>query len=133
NEEARSVVKNLFSETPTSQPEYGIIPRVAFTVPPIAALGMSQHEAETAHDVDVHHEDTSSWGNARKSGQRCAGYKILVEKQTDKLLGAHLLGPASEETINLFALAMKHGLSATELKATLFAFPTFAHDVRQMV
>ncbi|GAA5509637.1 NAD(P)/FAD-dependent oxidoreductase [Novipirellula caenicola] len=133
NEEARVVVKNLFASQSMQQPDYGVIPRVAFTVPSIAAVGMSEAEARKSHDVDVHHEDTSTWGSVRKTGQRCAGYKVLIDKQTNLILGAHLLGPAAEETINLFAMAMKFGLTANDVKSTLFAFPTFASDVRKMV
>ncbi|QDS93910.1 Glutathione amide reductase [Roseimaritima multifibrata] len=133
NEQARVVVKNLFAEQPLNRPDYGDIPQVAFTVPAIAAIGMSQLEAEKGHDVEVRHDDTSSWGSVRKHGQRCAGYKVLVDKKTDRILGAHLLGPGAEETINLFALAMKHGLTATDIKSTLFAFPTFGSDIRRMV
>ncbi|TWT74078.1 dihydrolipoyl dehydrogenase family protein [Allorhodopirellula solitaria] len=133
NEEARIIVKNLFVDEPTQRPDYGVIPQVAFTVPAIAAIGMSQAEAEAAHDVDVRSDDTSTWGSVRKTGQRCAGYKVLIDKQSDRILGAHLLGPAAEETINLFALAMKHNLTATDMKSTLFTFPTFASDVRRMV
>ncbi|MCO8123199.1 NAD(P)/FAD-dependent oxidoreductase [Stieleria sp. TO1_6] len=133
NEEARIVVKNLFAEKPEHKPDYGIIPQVAFTVPVIASIGMSQVEAEQSHDVDVRYKDTSSWNSVRKSGQRCAGYKVLIDKNTDQILGAHLLGPAAEETINLFALAMKHGLTATDMKSTLFAYPTFGADVRLMI
>ncbi len=58
---------------------------------------------------------------------------VAIDRQNDKVLGAHLLGPSAEETINLFALAMKFGLTAKDLKSTLFAFPTFTSDVRQML
>ncbi|QEG01314.1 Glutathione amide reductase [Stieleria maiorica] len=133
NEEARIVAKNLFAESPSRRPDYGVIPQVAFTVPAIAAIGLSESEAKRSFDVDVRHADTSGWNSVRKSCQECSGYKVLVDKQTDRILGAHLLGPSAEETINLFALAMKHDLTATDLKSTLFAFPTFASDVRQMV
>ncbi len=133
NEQARAIVKNLFASEPMHRPDYGIIPQVAFTVPSIAAIGLTQAEAEKTHNVDTRYQDTSSWGSARKSGQRCAGYKVLIDKQTDCILGAHLLGPGAEETINLFALAMKHALTATDIKSTLFAFPTFGSDVRRMV
>ena len=94
---------------------------------------MSQAEAEESHDVDVRHKDISTWNSVRKTGQRCAGFKVLVDKKTDMILGAHLLGPGAEETINLFALAMKHSLTATDMKSTLFAFPTHGSDVRLMV
>lgn len=134
NEEARVVVENLFADPPESEPDYGVIPRVAYTAPAIAAVGMSQAEAEASgKDVDVRHDDTSTWNSVRKSGVTCAGFKVLVDRETDQLLGAHLLGPGAEESINLFALAMKYQLKASQLKSTLFAFPTFASDVRQMV
>ena len=133
NEEARIVAKNLFAEDPRDKPDYGVIPQVAFTVPSIAAIGMSQIEAEASHDVDIRYEDTSSWNDVRKSGQRCAGYKVLLEKKTNKILGAHLLGPSSAESINIFALAMKHGLTGTDIKSTLMAYPTFSSLVRMMV
>lgn len=133
NEQARVVVKNLFASEPIHRPDYGIIPQVAFTVPSIAAIGLSQSEAQDSHAIDIRHEDTSSWGSVRKSGQRCAGYKVLVDKSSGLILGAHLLGPGAEEAINLFALAMKHGLTATDIKSTLFAFPTFAADIRRML
>ncbi len=134
NEEARMVVKNLFAETPDKRPEYGPVPAVVFTSPCLAAVGLTDREAKKIHhDVEVLHQNTSTWGSVRKTGQVCSAYKVLVDPKSDRILGAHLLGPAAEETINLFALAMKFNLTATDLKSTLFAYPTFAADVRRMV
>ncbi|MCM2369679.1 dihydrolipoyl dehydrogenase family protein [Aporhodopirellula aestuarii] len=133
NEEARILVKNLFSDQPESIPDYGPIPKVAFTTPAIAAVGLSEKDAAKSFDIEVRTEDSSSWGSVRKTGDVVAGYKILVDKQTDQVVGAHLLGPGAEETINLFALAMKFELSATDIKSTLFAFPTYSSDVRRML
>ncbi len=48
----------------------------------------------------------------------------------DQILVAHLLGPAAEEVTNLFAMAMKSDLTATDLKSRVFADPTFGADVR---
>ncbi|MEJ7594816.1 MAG: NAD(P)/FAD-dependent oxidoreductase [Planctomycetaceae bacterium] len=134
NEQARVVVKNLFAESVDRKPDCGVVPRVVFTSPCLAAIGMSQSEAkQQGFDLDVRYQDTSTWGSVRKTGQDCAAYKILIDKKTDLLLGAHLLGPAAEEVINLFALAMKFNLTATNLKSTLFAYPTFGADVRRML
>lgn len=134
NEQARIVVKALWDEAASLKPDYGAVPQVVFTSPCLAAVGMSELQArEQFGDVDVRYEDTSSWGSVRKTGQTCAGYKLLIDRKTDRILGAHLLGPAAEETINLFALAMKFELKASDVKSTLFAFPTFASDVRRMV
>ena len=134
NEQARVVVKNLFAESVDRKPDYGVVPRVVFTSPCLAAIGMSQWEAKKhGFDLDARYQDTSTWGSVRKTGQDCAAYKILIDKKTDLLLGAHLLGPAAEEVINLFALAMKFDITATNLKSTLFAYPTFGADVRRML
>jgi glutathione reductase (NADPH) len=134
NEEARIVASNLFADDPEAVPDYGKVPKVAFSIPAIASVGMSEQEArDTGHDIDVRFKETSSSGSVRKLGDTVAGYKIIVDNKSDVVLGAHLLGPTAEETINLFALAMKFNLSAKDMKSTLFAFPTFASDVRQMV
>lgn len=136
NEEARMIAKNLFSEEPGKAPDYGIVPSVAFTTPAIAAIGLSERQARERKEspsIDVRYDETSSWGSVRKLGPTVSGYKVIIDIQSDKILGAHLLGPAAEETINLFALAMKFDLTATDMKSTLFAFPTFASDVRQML
>lgn len=134
NEQARIVVKALWEESSSLKPDYGVVPHVVFTSPCLAAVGMSESQAqEQFDDLDVRHEDTSDWGSVRKTGQTCAGYKLLIDRKTDRILGAHLLGPAAEETINLFALAMKFDLTASDVKSALFAFPTFASDVRRMV
>ncbi len=134
NEEARIVAKNLFTDLPEQKPDYGKIARVAFTTPPIAAVGMSESEARgVCSDLEVRCEDTSEWSSVKKQWQTCAGFKLLIDGSSDKVLGAHLLGPCADETINLFTLAMKFNLTATDIKSTLFAYPTFADSVRRMV
>eukprot|EP00913_Durusdinium_trenchii_P008802 g8268.t1 len=124
NEEARAAVENLFDSNPSFRPDYGSIPRVAFTTPSIAAVGLSEEEARREHPgLSVRSGNSSDWTSIRKSGLDCAGYKVMVSED-DQILGAHLLGHAAEETINLFALAMKFNLTASNLKSTLFTFPT---------
>jgi glutathione reductase (NADPH) len=55
------------------------------------------------------------------------------EEGTERILGAHLLGLHAEETINLFALVMRAGLRATDLKQMVYAYPTSASDIGYMV
>jgi glutathione reductase (NADPH) len=52
---------------------------------------------------------------------------------SDLLLGAHILGPHADEVINLFALAMRHGLTAADIKSTVFAYLTGASDIGYML
>jgi len=58
---------------------------------------------------------------------------VLVEPSTGRILGAHLLGPRADETINLFALAMRTGISADRFKEMLWAYPTYGSDTVHMV
>ena len=66
-------------------------------------------------------------------GETASGFKTLVEEGTDRILGAHLLGHHAEEVINLFAMAMRFGLKAGDVKQMLFAYPTGASDVPFML
>ncbi len=81
----------------------------------------------------THHEDTSGWYSSRRVAIPHTGFKTLVEEGTERILGAHLLGPHAEEVINLFALAIRMGLRATDLKHMVYAYPTSASDVGYML
>lgn len=54
---------------------------------------------------------------------------MLVEEGTERILGAHLIGPHAEEVINIFGLAIRLGLTAGQIKAAIFGYPTAASDI----
>ncbi len=58
---------------------------------------------------------------------------VLVEERSDRILGAHLLGHNAEEIINIFALAIRHGTKAEDLKKMIYAYPTSASDIGHMI
>ncbi len=58
---------------------------------------------------------------------------MLIEAGTDRILGAHIVGHAGEEIIHLFAFAMKHGITAQGLSESVYAYPTFASDIKNML
>lgn len=111
-----------------------IIPSAVFSIPSLAKVGMTQREAdELGIDYDLRQGDWSKFSSMRKVGATHAAYKILVDKQSDLILGAHLLGPEAGETINLLTLAIAKKITASELKRSLLVFPTFSDDVRSML
>jgi glutathione reductase (NADPH) len=116
------------------KPDYTGIPTVVFTTPPLASVGLSE---EAAHGQGLRfskkHERTSNWYSSRRVGETCSEYKLLVEENTDRILGAHLVGGEADEVINLFALAIRSKIRATDLKHTLFAYPTHGSDVAYML
>jgi glutathione reductase (NADPH) len=127
------VARNLL-EGNQHTPNYTGIPSVVFTTPPLARVGLDE-EAAHAQGLrfSTHHQDTSGWYSSRRVALQHTGFKVLVEEDTDHLLGAHLLGLHAEEVINLFALAIRAGLRATDLKQMVYAYPTSSSDVSYMV
>ncbi len=131
--DAKVVVGNLL-EGNRHRPDYRGVPSVAFTIPPIAAVGMSEQQArESGRKFRVKSEKTSNWYTARRVAESVYGHKVLVEEGTEHILGAHLVGPHVDEVINIFGLAIRHGLTAADLKTTMFAYPTGASDIGDML
>ncbi len=113
---------------------YSGVPTVAFTIPPLASVGLSERAArEKGLRFRTRHELTTAWYSSRRVAEEASGFKVLIEEGTDRILGAHLLGPHADETINLFALAIKSGIPASDLRETIFGYPTLASDVRYML
>jgi glutathione reductase (NADPH) len=116
------------------KPNYIGIPSVVFTVPPLAAVGLSERGASEQNlKFRVKKEMTSTWYSSRRVGETCSGYKVLVEEGTDRILGAHILGSDAGEVINLFMLAIRSGMRSTDLKHMLFAYPTSGSNMTRML
>jgi glutathione reductase (NADPH) len=127
------VATNLL-EGNTRTPNYEGIPSVVFTTPSLARVGLDEATARVQGlRFTLHHEDTSGWYSSRRVGLTHTGYKTLVEDGSERILGAHVLGPHAEEIINIFGLAIRKGLSAHDLKDMVYAYPTGASDIGSMV
>lgn len=114
--------------------DYRGTPTVVFTLPPLAAVGLSEAEArEAGYRFKTRTGDTSGWYSSRRVGIRHSWYKVLIEEETDLVLGAQLLGHHAEEVINLFALAIRAELRSEELKSMLYAYPSTVSDVPYML
>src|SRR5579884_725302 len=115
-------------------PNYAGIPSVVFTTPPLARVGLDEAGAQAQGlRFRTHREDTSGWYLSRRVALPHTGSKVLIEENTDRILGAHLLGLHAEEVINLFGLAIRTGLRASDLKTMVYAYPTSASDISYML
>jgi glutathione reductase (NADPH) len=116
------------------QPDYAGVASVVFTIPPLARVGLLEDEARQRDlRYRVRHEKTSDWYTARHVNEDCSGFKLLIEEETERILGAHLIGPHAEEVINILALAIRAGLPVSRLKETIFAYPTAGSDIGYML
>jgi glutathione reductase (NADPH) len=115
-------------------PNYEGIASAVFTVPPLASAGRTEDAARAeGWRFRTNRQDTSGWFNTRRLGETTSGFKVLIEEATGRILGAHLLGPHADEVVNLFALAIRLGISADDLKQVIFAYPTNGSDIRFML
>ncbi len=131
--EGMIVAANLLKGN-NQKPNYLGIPTVVFTIPPLASVGLSEREArEQGLKFRVKKEMTSGWYSSRRVGETYSGFRVLVEQGTDRILGAHLLGGQAEEVINLFAVAIRSGMCASDLRHMLFAYPTHGSNLPYML
>lgn len=131
--DAHIVATNLLKGN-QRRPDYRGVPSVVFTVPPLAAVGLLEQAArQQGLKFRVQHRKTSSWYTARRVNEDCSGYKILIEEGSERILGAHLIGPHAEEVINLFALAIRANVSAKDLKTAIWSYPSATSDIAYML
>lgn len=115
-------------------PDLIAVATIAYTIPPVASVGLAEATArEKGLKFRVNHQDTSNWYSTRRIGAKYSAFKVLIEDGSERILGAHLIGPHAEEQINLFTLAIRSGIRGSEIENTLFAYPTGASDLGYMV
>ncbi|WP_390910974.1 dihydrolipoyl dehydrogenase [Pseudosulfitobacter sp. SM2401] len=111
---------------------YGVIPGVIYTHPEVANVGATEQQLKDdgrAYKVGKF----SFMGNGRaKANFAGDGFvKILADKDTDRILGAHIIGPAAGDLIHEVCVAMEFGASAEDLAMTCHAHPTYSEAVRE--
>ena len=111
---------------------YSVIPGVVYTTPEVASVGATEEQlkdAGRAYKVGKF----PFMGNARaKAVFQADGFvKILADAATDRILGAHIIGPAAGDLIHEVCVAMEFGASAQDLALTCHAHPTYSEAVRE--
>ena len=116
------------------KPNYEGVPSVVFTIPPLASVGLSEEAArKQGLHFRINKASTAAWYSSRRVGENYSGFKVLIEEDTDRILGAHILGPHAEEVINIFVIAIRLGLKARDIKRAIFSYPTNSSDLSYML
>jgi glutathione reductase (NADPH) len=128
------VVATNLLEGNRAKPDYTGLASAVFTVPPLASAGLTEKAArERQLRFRVHRQDTSGWLASQRAGETASGSKVLIEEDSGRILGAHLFGPHADEVINVFALAIRLGARADDLKHVFYAYPTVGADIPYML
>ena len=118
----------------TKKAGHQAVPSSVFTYPPLATVGYKEEDADQAGiKYKTVFKDTSKWTEHKRIGLKHAGFKLLIDQEKDRIVGAHILGERAEEMINIFALAMQHGLTLSQIKETIWAYPSFIYNIRYML
>ena len=108
--------------------DYRLVPRVTFTDPEVASVGLSEDEARALHGdaVRAYRFPFARVDRAVVDGTT-AGFSKIVTAKRDRIVGAQIVGPAAGELIHEYALAISRGVDAVSLGHAVHAYPTLAN------
>jgi len=130
--EAMCFVKTAFENKPIS-PDHALVPSAVFTTPEIGTVGMSEMKAlGMGHSIDVYKSTFRPLKHTMTGSEERSLFKMIVDQQTQKVLGAHIFGWGAAEIIQLAAVAMKMGAKKSDFDSTVALHPTAAEELVTM-
>ena len=110
--------------------DYGAIPSAVFSNPPLGSVGMTEAEARNAFgQVRVFTADFRPMKNVLAGRNERALYKLIVDASTDRVVGAHMIGPDAPEILQAVAIAVKAGLTKAQFDDTMALHPTMSEEL----
>jgi len=106
--------------------DYRLIPRFIYTDPEVASIGLTEMEAQGEGEIEVGKFPFMGCGKSVATAADEGIVKIIMGKKYGEIVGVHIIGPQASELIGLASLAMKNELSPEEIRATIFAHPTYS-------
>ena len=127
--EGHAFAETVFGGTPT-RVDYEHIPSAVFSHPPIAGVGMTEGEArDKVGAYKAYVADFRPMKNVLAGRNERALYKMIVDEETEKVLGIHMIGPDAPEILQAAAIAVKAGLTKAQFDATLALHPTMSEEL----
>ncbi|MDT0013138.1 dihydrolipoyl dehydrogenase family protein [Listeria cossartiae] len=126
--EAAFVAKNVLGSD--EKMNYPAIPSVVFTSPKLSSIGISAEEAKANPDkYQIKNHNTTNWYTYKRTNEQIALAKIIEDRKTGQIKGAHFLSEEADYMINYIALLMKANLTLADLQSVIFAYPSPASDL----
>ena len=114
---------------PTRQPGYDVVPSGSFTDPEYGTVGLTENQAAGDHDIAVGIARYDDLLRPVADGHPDGFCKLIADRHSHAILGAHVLGEYSAETVQVVATAMRAGMNVEQLAEMQFAYPTFTEAV----
>lgn len=130
SEEGVVVAERIAGQKPMMN--YNVIPNVIYTHPEIAAVGRTEEQVKAdgePYNVGVFPFVAS--GRATAANDTAGMVKIIAHADTDRVLGAHIVGPSAADLVQQVAISMEFGASAEDIGMTVFGHPTLSECVKE--
>ena len=127
--EGEAFARTEFHGTPMSF-DHEMVAAAVFTQPPIGTVGLSEADARRTHygKVDIYLAKFRAMKDTFYGGQARSLMKLVVEQDTQKILGCHMVGPDAPEIIQMAAIALKMGVTKSQWDSTCAVHPTLAEE-----
>lgn len=127
--EGNAFADTVFGNKPTKV-DYECIPSAVFSHPPLAGVGMTESEArKRLGSVKIYTSDFRAMKNVLANRNERALYKLVVDGTTDRVVGAHMIGPDAPEILQMVAVAVKAGLTKKQFDECVAIHPTMAEEL----
>jgi glutathione reductase (NADPH) len=127
--EGQAFADTFFGNKPT-QVDYNCIPSAVFSHPPLAGVGMTEGQARnTIGPVKVFTSDFRPMKNVLAGRNERSLYKMIVDGESERIVGIHMIGPDAPEILQAAAIAVKAGLKKADFDATVALHPTMAEEL----
>jgi len=126
--EGTCLANTLYNDTPM-KPVHRDVPAAVFSQPPIGTCGLTEAEARHAYaEVDVYESRFRALKHTLTQGDEQTYMKLVVDRESDRVLGIHMVGPEAGEIVQGFAVAIKCGATKAQFDATVGIHPTSAEE-----
>jgi glutathione reductase (NADPH) len=127
--EGQAFADTFFGDTPT-QVDYSCIPSAVFSHPPLAGVGMTEGVARnTLGSVKTFTSDFRAMKNVMAGRLERSLYKLVLDGETDVVVGVHMIGPDAPEILQAAAIAVKARLKKSDFDAVIALHPTMAEEL----
>ena len=126
--EGHAFALTVFGNNPVS-PEHDNVPSAVFSQPPIGTVGLTEDEARTKHEaIDAYRSEFRPLKYTLGGSEERALIKLIVDRASDRVIGAHMIGPDAPEIIQGIGIAVKNGLTKAQFDRTLAIHPSSAEE-----
>ncbi len=126
-EEGMAVTETLYGVAPVAV-DYTNIPSAVFSHPPVGSVGMTEKEARRVGDVDIYLSHFKPMLHTLSGRDEYTTMKLIVARDTDKVLGLHMVGTDAPEIVQGFAVALKCGATKNQFDSTIGIHPSAAEE-----